>query len=323
MRALVSILIPCHNGERWVAQAIESALAQSYPEKEVIVVDDGSFDRSLEIIRSFGDRIRLESGPNRGANSARNRLLELARGDWVQYLDADDYLLSVKVERQIEFLTAHPSADVIFGPVLMEYWSETASRREVLPIPEPHDPWILLARWYLPQTGASLWRRQAIVDIGGWKVDQPCCQEHELYLRLLKAEKRFAYCGGADAVYRQWSEHTVCKRDMPEVYHRRLEIEQAAEDFLRGRGELTLERQHAINLARFEIARSEWRLDETFARRIVARIYETEPEFIPDDTAAAPPRYRMALRLLGFGKTERLARWLRGPAPVEPGVALR
>jgi hypothetical protein len=230
----------------------------------------------------------------------------------LQYLDADDYLLPSKVERQVEFLAAHPSADVIFGPVLMEYWSETASRREELPIPTPHDPWVLLARWYLPQTGASLWRRQAIVDVGGWKVDQPCCQEHELYLRLLKAGKRFEYCGGANAVYRQWSEQTVCKRDVREVYRRRLEIEQAAEDFLQSRGELTPKRQHAINLARFEIARSEWRSDEELARTILERVYETEPEFVPDDTPAAPPRYRIALRFLGFTRTERVAGWLRG-----------
>ncbi len=320
MRTFVSILIPCHNGERWVAQAIGSALAQSWAEKEVLVVDDGSSDRSLEVIRSFGDRIRWESGPNRGANAARNRLLELARGDWLQYLDADDYLLPEKVERQVECLAEHPSTDLVFGPVVMEYWTEKGSRREELPIPEPHDPWILLARWYLPQTGGCLWRKQAVVDVGGWKVDQPCCQEHELYLRLLTADKRFTYCSGAGAVYRQWSEKTVCRRDVPEVHRRRLAIEQGAEDFLRSRGELTPARQHGVNLARFEIARSGWRIDEDFARGIVARIYETEPEFVPDDTAAAPPRYRMALRLLGFRNTERLARWMRRP-PAEPDAA--
>jgi glycosyltransferase involved in cell wall biosynthesis len=312
MRAFVSILIPCHNGERWVAQAIESALAQTFAEKEVLVVDDGSSDSSLEVIRSFGDRVRWESGPNRGANAARNRLLELARGEWIQYLDADDYLLPGKVERQIQCLATDSSTDVIFSPVIMEYWSETATHSQQLPIPEPHDPWVLLARWYLPQTGGCLWRKQAILDVGGWKIDQTCCQEHELYLRLLKAGRRFSYCRDASAVYRQWSEHTVCKRDVPEVHRRRLEIEQGAEDFLRSRGELTPARQHAINLARFEIARSEWNFDEALARLIVTRIHETEPAFVPDDTPAAPLRYRTALRFLGFPNTERLARLLRG-----------
>ncbi len=320
MTTFVSILIPCRNSEGWVAQAIETALAQTWAEKEVIVIDDGSTDRSLEIIQRFGDRIRWESGPNRGANAARNRLLELARGEWLQYLDADDYLLPAKVERQVQCLGTYPSSDLVFGPVIMEHWTPGGVHREELSIPEPHDPWVLLARWYLPQTGACLWRRQAVVDAGGWKVDQPCCQEHELYLRLLMADKHFTYCPVPGAIYRQWGEHTLCKRDVPEVHRRRLEIEEGVENFLRRRGELTPARRHAVNLARFEIARSEWQLDEAFARRIAARIYETEPEFAPDDTSAAPARYRMALRFLGFHNTERLARWLRGQSLTKQGA---
>jgi glycosyltransferase involved in cell wall biosynthesis len=98
---LVSILIPCFNAERWIGQAIESALAQTYSPTEIIVVDDGSTDRSLDIIKGFGQRIRWETGPNRGANATRNRLLTLARAPWLQYLDVDDYLLPDKVERQM------------------------------------------------------------------------------------------------------------------------------------------------------------------------------------------------------------------------------
>ena len=202
MGPLVSILIPCYNAERWVAQAIESALGQRWAETEIIVVDDGSTDRSLDVIRQFDGRIRWETGPNRGGNSARNRLLELARGEWVQYLDADDYLLPHKIARQMEFVTARADLDVAFGPVTIEHWSENGTRRE------------LLASWGLPQTGAPIWRKQAILDVGGWKRDQPCCQEHELYLRLLVSEKRFAYHPRNGAIYRQWSNETVCNRDI-------------------------------------------------------------------------------------------------------------
>jgi glycosyltransferase involved in cell wall biosynthesis len=71
---LVSILIPCFNAERWIGQAIESALTQTYKLTEIIVVDDGSTDGSLEVLRSFDQHIRWETSPNRGANAARNRL---------------------------------------------------------------------------------------------------------------------------------------------------------------------------------------------------------------------------------------------------------
>ena len=77
MSTLVSILIPVYNAERWIEQTIESALSQTWPAKEVIVVDDGSTDRSLQIIKRFAGRVRWEAGPNRGSNAARNRLLAL------------------------------------------------------------------------------------------------------------------------------------------------------------------------------------------------------------------------------------------------------
>ena len=310
---IVSILIPCYNAERWVAQAIESALAQTWPDKEILVVDDGSTDGSLAIIRSFGSRIRWETGPNRGGNAARNRLLELARGEWLQYLDADDYLLPDKVAGQIGFLAAHPDTDLVFGPVLMEYWDESKTRREPLPIPEPHDPWILLARWFLPQTGSPLWRKLAVVAAGGWKPDQPCCQEHELYLRLLATGARFEYRDVAGAVYRQWSAGTVCRRDAAEVNRRRLEIKLRAEEHLRRTNQLTPARQSALNQARFEIARMVWRYDRKTASSIVRALLDNDPCFLPNGPAA-PGLYPWAYRLLGFPAAEHLAQWKRNLA---------
>ena len=302
----VSILIPCYNAESWVANAIESALAQTWPDKEVIVLDDGSTDNSLHVIKSFGNRIRWETGPNRGSNSARNRLLELSSGEWLQYLDADDYLLKNKVAQQMDFIARQPDADVIFGPVMLEYTMASDSRLELIPIPEPYDEWVLLARWYLPQTGAALWRKQAIVEVGGWKQSQPCCQEHELYLRLLMTGKRFAYCAHSGAVYRQWSEHTLCKHDTPRVHRHRLEIEQRAEEFLSEQGDLTAERLAAINQARFETARMVWVYDPGFAREIVAVMRRSQSGFLPGGLAG-PWHYRFAYRLFGFEGAEKLA----------------
>ncbi|NJL43625.1 MAG: glycosyltransferase family 2 protein, partial [Pseudanabaena sp. SU_2_4] len=94
-------LINNHNYGRFVGEAIESALAQTHPNVEVIVIDDGSTDDSLSVIKSFGDRIRWETGPNRGGCAARNRGIELARGALVQFLDADDLLYPLKLARMV------------------------------------------------------------------------------------------------------------------------------------------------------------------------------------------------------------------------------
>ena len=319
IRPTVSILIPCYNAERWIAQAIDSALSQTYPSIEVIVVDDGSSDRSLEIIQSYSGQIRWETQPNQGGNVTRNRLLELSRGEWLQYLDADDYLLPHKIEQQIRYLSS--DTDILYSPSIFEYWQDNQARQEVLPIPEPHDPWILLARWYLPQTGSPLWRRQAVVEVGGWKVDQPCCQEHELYLRLLIAGKRFEYCAAVGSVYRQWSDSTVCRRDPAETRRQRLAIENRLEQHLKAVSQLTPPRQQAISQARFELARIIWLSNRQWAEQIISQICHSDRAFIPSGQAA-PAFYQFTYRSLGFSAAEQLAALKRSYSRLQSSTSL-
>lgn len=301
MQPLVSILIPCFNAERWIAQCIESALSQTWSEKEVIVVDDGSTDGSLEIIKRYADRIRFEGGPNCGANVARNRLLEMAGGEWLQYLDADDYLLPNKVRRQLEVLEDNLSADVIFSPVMLDESlmaeGHVAPRSDSWCIPTS-DMWIALARWRIPQTGGLIIRRQALVDIAGWKATQPCCQDNELCLRLLMKAKRFVYCPVDGAVYRIGDKRTVSSRDKPLVRQHRLEILQSAEGFLRASHALSKERLTAINQTRFEIARIAWLTNPSEATQIVDAIHHVQPDFLPRETA--PMTYRLLYNYFGF-----------------------
>src|SRR5262245_41347662 len=101
---VVSIIIPCYNVERHLAETLESALAQSYPHTEIIVIDDGSTDGTAELIRSYADRLRAEFWPNRGASAARNRGTVLARGEFIQYLDADDVLTRDAIAHRVAAL---------------------------------------------------------------------------------------------------------------------------------------------------------------------------------------------------------------------------
>ncbi len=107
---LVSILIPCYNAAPWLAATLESALAQTHRNHEIIVVDDGSTDGSLATARQFEPRgVRVISQANRGASAARNAGLRAARGDFIQFLDADDLLAPDKIERQLAVLLLHPN----------------------------------------------------------------------------------------------------------------------------------------------------------------------------------------------------------------------
>jgi glycosyltransferase involved in cell wall biosynthesis len=302
----VSILIPAYNAERWVAEAVESSLLQCDGNVEVIVYDDGSSDGTLAVLRQFENRIQTYSRPNRGATYARNRLLELASADWIQYLDADDYLLPSKISAQLADIDTDPDIDVIYGRVTVEWHGQAGPQAALLDIPPPHDPWAQLALWHLPQTGAPLFRRQALLDVGGWRAEQPCCQEHELYLRLLMAGKTFKYSDAGGAVYRRFETGTLSTTNMPMVWHERLMIEQRIEHYLGEEKMLTTARHRAINQARFEIARSAWHGARDIAFKAHTAISRSGALFTPGGSAA-PAGYRVLYRLLGFSVAEHIA----------------
>ena len=103
MKPLVSILIPAYNAEKWITDTLRSAVGQTWPNKEIIVVDDGSKDDTLRVARQFeADGVRVVTHTNRGAAATRNAAYQLANGDYIQWLDADDLLSPDKISRQME-----------------------------------------------------------------------------------------------------------------------------------------------------------------------------------------------------------------------------
>ena len=177
---LVSIVIPCFNTERFVADAIRSALEQTYPHKEVIVIDDGSTDQSVEVLRSFGAAIHWETGPNRGGSATRNRGLQLAQGELIQFLDADDWLYPHKLERQVAMLVASPGRTPICD------WDEFIDTKKVRchPCPESGDESLIPLLNGSLQTSSPLHRKTTLLSVGGFREELPCSQERDLHLRL-------------------------------------------------------------------------------------------------------------------------------------------
>ena len=105
MTPLVSILIPAYNSESWLADAVKSALAQTWPKREIIVVNDGSTDRTLSFAQHFASKdVTVVSQTNQGAAAARNKAFSLSSGDYIQWLDADDMLAPDKISRQMQAL---------------------------------------------------------------------------------------------------------------------------------------------------------------------------------------------------------------------------
>ncbi len=103
VQPLVSILIPAYNAEAWIADTIQSALSQTWPRKEIIIVNDGSKDGTLSIAQRFVSKeVSVVSQPNAGGSAARNHAFALSKGDYIQWLDSDDLLAPDKIARQME-----------------------------------------------------------------------------------------------------------------------------------------------------------------------------------------------------------------------------
>ena len=121
---LVSVIMPVFNGEKYLREAIESVLAQTYKHTEIIVIDDGSTDGSARIAKHYGPAVKYFFQPNSGISAALNRGIELAGGSFFAFLDADDLWEKNKLMQQMEVLADNPDIDIVFGRVNQFYSSE-------------------------------------------------------------------------------------------------------------------------------------------------------------------------------------------------------
>lgn len=312
---LVSICVPAHNAERFICQAIESALGQTWPLREVIVVDDGSTDATPEILADFGDRITCLSQQHGGANPSRNAAMRVARGDWLLFLDADDYLLPGKLEQQMHegrlLEGAHDNQlAALFGPVLEERWT---NGEPGVPILSPWRPELDFAeqwlRWTLPQTSGVLWNRQAFSELGGWNEDQPTCQDFECYLRLLQSGREYRFTRHAGMVYRLWSESSLCRQDPAAHIMTRTKLMDKMIAWLREEEQWKEAYAQAAGQAFFEMART---LAKDDLEQAIAYAQERQANGLWVVTGpAAPLKYRIAYRTMGFAGAEKLARRAR------------
>src|SRR5690606_16654444 len=133
---MVSIVLPCYNCQSYIDQAIDSVFQQTYADWELVIVDDGSTDQSLDIIRQYAEsesRIRVFTQENRGVSKARNLALENARGEYIAFLDADDWLPPDSLRSRIRKFTESPATTFVDGRVDVYNESGTAIERSWTP----------------------------------------------------------------------------------------------------------------------------------------------------------------------------------------------
>ncbi len=182
MKRSVSVIIPTYNCARFVADAIESALNQTLPPTQVIVIDDGSTDDTADVLNRFGSRIEVIRQNNAGVPAARNAGLSIARGDWVALLDADDAWHPAKLECQLAAIEAAPDVGVL-GTGVVDY-----PVRSWTPVERDAMSTTIIARQRLlvknPLVASSVILRRDVIDhVGEFDVNVPGVEDIDYWQR--------------------------------------------------------------------------------------------------------------------------------------------
>ena len=216
--SLVSVLVTAYNAEPWLAETLASVEGQTYADVEVVVVDDGSTDGTLAVARSFeGPRVRVVTQANAGACAARNRALAEARGDLIQYLDADDLLSPDKIALQVARLRDEPSGTVASGPWVRFRDTPGDMGRGGEPGWEDYEPAV---RWLVQSWGgggmmpplAWLTPRSLVEAAGPWDERLQKNQDGEFFARVLARAGKVAFCPDAWGYYRSGIATSVSAR---------------------------------------------------------------------------------------------------------------
>ena len=208
MTPLVSILIPAYNAERWIAETMLSALGQTWPNKEIILVDDGSTDQTVRVAQQFASKIvSIVSQKNQGAAAARNKAFELCQGDYVQWLDADDLLSPDKITYQMRATGEITDGRTLFSSAWASFRYRPA-KATFIPTPLWSDlaptEW-LTRKWegnLHMQTATWLVSRELTEAAGPWDTRLLGDDDGEYFFRVINASNGIRFVPQSRVYYR-------------------------------------------------------------------------------------------------------------------------
>ena len=309
MTNLVSVIIPCYNAEQWLNQAIDSLLSQTYPQIEIIVIDDGSSDRSLEIVKSYGNRVIWRTQENQGANTARNLGFSLVSGEYIQYLDADDYLFPDKISQQVECLQL-TGADFVYsdwryqhhladGGVYLDEIRVCGDKSDFLESLLSNDRWSNLA---------PILFTRSIVEKVSWDETLTAAQDRDFLFSVMLAGAKCIYLPGCNSIYRLHPGETVSTKSKTRWFTAHCRVMAKAERELRDRGLMSANYRQALATAYWTMGReyiySNGDRHYTLYAEILDRIYHLAPDLFLQNKSRL---YQIMLQLLGYQTTEKLS----------------
>jgi glycosyltransferase involved in cell wall biosynthesis len=304
----VSVVIPCRNAEAWLGETLDSALRQAGVPVEILVVDDGSTDRSVEIARRAGSAVRVVTQPPTGVSAARNRGTVEATGAFIQYLDADDLLEpGTLAERMSALETA--AADVALTSWMRweqgadgEFSAGAVTKRALGARPDVE---LLTDAWWPP--GAVLYRRSIVQRIGAWRMDLPIIQDARFLLDAALCGARFTHVEAIGLRYRVHGPESLSRRDprafVEDCYRSAAQLH---DQWLRDGG-LDDPRARALVRVYGYVARSLFPIDRARFEDVLDRIHTLDAHYRPEQ----PRSLRALSGVIGYRSAEHVALWWR------------
>lgn len=313
---LISIIIPVHNKEEFVWQTVDSALNQTYPNTEVVLINDGSKDRSLEILKEFQikypDRVTLIDSANRGVSAATNLGIQASRGEYIQFLDADDLISPDKINTQISLLkgkveqslatcsyvgfkgSIQNNNKVPYGAfrsfesgfeLLLQFWE----RQEML------------------QPACYLTHKSLIEKVGPWDENLTINQDGEFFMRVLLQAKEIIFDSESLVYYRNPGQSNVSQQKSKKAFSSLLDSYQSYET-----NSLAIEDSNRVRTAL-----------KMVYQKFIYDCFPNYPELLSkaeelleglgvnDRTFIGGPKFQILSKYLGFKNALRLKRFLK------------
>ena len=214
----ISAVIPAYNAEKYIARCLDSVLAQTCPVDEIIVVDDGSKDKTADIVRSYGDKVKLIQQENAGVSAARNTGILAATGDWIAFLDADDEWLPQKIELQTANLQKHP--DLVWTTGNYDECLCDENRRAPQCPPQKIEK-LLNGKGYFNSyfeawqhylwghTNCMLIKKTVFSEVGNFCAEFPIAEDIDLWLRIAYRYPKIGFSSEPLATHYLFSENTL------------------------------------------------------------------------------------------------------------------
>ena len=327
---LVSVIIPCFNAEQWLSEAIASILAQTYPYIEIIVIDDGSTDNSLEIIKSYGDCLIWHTeAENKGGNHARNLGFSLSQGEYIQYLDADDYLLPDKIAKQVRLFPTS-AADVVYGDWQhLVHQADGSSFLDQVRICGPKSDFLasLLANDRWSNLTPVLFSRSIVRQSGEWDESLLAAQDRDFLISVALAGAKFVYQPGCDSIYRIPNHPTVSTASRMRWLQAHCMVMEKAEQKLAHVGKLSAQYKQALGRGYRIIGREYlyyyYEQPEVSKYRYYAAILDKILSLYPQLFFEIDHNlYQICLRWFGYKTAEKIS-YLWGQKIASPGEKIK